>query len=237
MEGVDADDFSGLYDALDAIGQNYTSTAQSYFNYQGAYDYFRHYQKNYVPNKVGLFTQDARYYYPTDDAFLPVFNYGEVNHNENLYSFGLEGEDVTARLSSTLIEDDLTLIKNDTTYQAENFTLDDLDETYCTTHSFTRISENKYQTTDSSCWPDFINLCAYSLINTGHYMTFSRMTVETAPMEGCALRIRLYASKTQTGKLREESLDKVNKPNWYLLFAEATISDVGTTAFTPIEGL
>ena len=37
-------------------------------------------------------------------------------------------------------------------------------------------------------------------------------------------RIRIYASKTQSGKLIEDSLDEINKPNWYLLFLEANIT-------------
>lgn len=236
MEGVDADDFSGLYDALDAIGQNYTSTCRSYFNQSGALSYFNAMRKNYIPNKVGLFIDKAQYYYPMNDAFLSLMNTGYLNRDDNLYSYSLSGDSVEARLSSVVEEEDLNLVKAGTTYQQEQFTVQDFTGTYVTSHSFTRVSQNKYQTTDDKCWKDFISVCAPTLDNRTMYMTFSKMTIETNPSENCALRIRLYASLTQRTKLADTSRNE-NWPNWYLLFAEATISDVGTTAFTPIEGL
>ena len=68
-------------------------------------------------------------------------------------------------------------------------------------------------------------------------MTFSKVTVELNVSEEIKFRIRLYTSPSQIGKLIQDSLDQTNKPNWYLLFSEALISDVGTTTFAPASSL
>ena len=232
-EGIDANDLSALYNAFSHIENNYTLESHSFFNKQGAYDYYRHYQKNYVQDKIGIFTPEDMYYYPLLNNYLDIMNMGLLNYNNNLYRYSLKGDTVEERLSSTLTNEDLTLVEEDNVYQDYFYVLDDFDEDYFTDHSFRRISSNKYESTDTSIFNDFINLVCYSLDNTGYYMTFKRVTIELNPLEGYSMRIRLYASSTQSGKLIESHLDEENKPNWYLLFSEALISNVGTTEFSP----
>ena len=69
------------------------------------------------------------------------------------------------------------------------------------------------------------------------WQTFKKVTIEINFSNEIDYRIRLYATASQTGKLIEDSLDQENKPNWYLLFSEALISDVGTTTFAPASSL
>ena len=57
-------------------------------------------------------------------------------------------------------------------------------------------------------------------------MTFRYLTVEINPNANDVLRIRLYSSPTQTGKLISSHVDQ-NKPIWYLLFADCYVSNVG----------
>ena len=232
-EGINVDDLSDLYNAFNNINNNYRLESHSFFNRQGAYDYYRHYQKNYVQDKVGLFTSNNMYFYPLLNDYLDVMNTGFLNYQNNLYKYSLSGDSVEARLLSSVSNSDLTLVAENDTYQNNLFMIDDLDETYFTSHSFRRVSEYKYESTDTSIFNDFIDITSYSLNNSGYYMTFKKVTIELNPLEGCALRIRLYASSTQSGKLIDSHLDEENKPNWYLLFSEALISDVGTTTFTP----
>ena len=232
-EGIDVNDLSALFNAFSHIENNYTLESHSFFNRQGAYDYYRHYQKNYVQDKIGIFTPEDMYYYPLLNDYLDIMNTGLLNYNNNLYRYNLKGDTIEERLSSTLTNEDLTLVEEDNVYQDYFYVLDDFDEDYFTDHSFRRISSNKYESTDTSIFNDFINLVCYSLDNTGYYMTFKRVTIELNPMEGYSMRIRLYASSTQSGKLIDSHLDQENKPNWYLLFSEALISDVGSTLFAP----
>ena len=232
-EGIDVNDLSALYNAFSHIENNYTLESHSFFNKQGAYDYYRHYQKNYVQDKIGIFTPTDMYYYPLLNDYLDIMNMGLLNYDNNLYRYSLKGDTVEERISSTLTNEDLTLVEEDNVYQDYFYVLDDFDEVYFADHSFRRISSNKYESTDTSIFNDFINLVCYSLDNTGYYMTFKRVTIELNPMEGYSMRIRLYASSTQSGKLIESHLDQENKPNWYLLFSEALISDVDTTTFAP----
>ena len=61
------------------------------------------------------------------------------------------------------------------------------------------------------------------------------MTTELNPNGDNILRIRLYVSTTQSGKLIDFHNDSGNKPNWYMLFSEAYISQKGTTTFKPAD--
>ncbi len=233
LEGVDASDLGELYDAFKTPITNYTSSTYSYFSGAGARAYFRHYSKNYVQFKRNLYLHNAFYSYPYQDEYLEIYNNGYLNKNNNYYSFSLDGDNVIDRLYSELDEEKLVLVKEGASYQDDMFTFSDLSEKYFTDNVFTRISENKYQCTSKDVCLDFIDICAPNLINTGFYMTFSKVTIELNPNDEADFRIRLYASSTQSGKLVDENKDET-KENWYLLFSEAYISDIGTTIFLPI---
>ena len=67
-------------------------------------------------------------------------------------------------------------------------------------------------------------------------MTFKYITVELNPNSTDLLRIRLYASPTQTGKLIDSHLDE-SKPLWYLLFADCYVSNVGNDSVNALENI
>ncbi len=239
----EASDLSALYAAFEAPITNYTSTVKGYFNAAALYDYYRHYQKNYVQDNVNLFVTESAYRYPSNPAYLGVLNSGYLDYQGNAYSYALQGESVEERLATTLAEEDLTLVKESDSYRNHLFTLEDLNETYFTTYGFTRVSQNKYQyerlfdsAKDNLVFSAFIDLCAPGLINTGYYMTFSRVTIELHPSEGVAMRLRLYAYETQGAKLLPERRNK-DYPNWYMLFSEAEITYMGTTEIAPVRAL
>ncbi len=243
LVGIDTSDLSELYETFNTPITNYTSTIKGYFNTTGLHDYYLNYQKNYPQNNVNLFMNEATYRYPSDDIYLSVLNAGKLNRNNNLYSFSLQGDSVEERLATKVTEGDLSLEKENTRYQDGQFTLEDLNEAYFTSFGFTRISSNKYQyariydsSIDNQVFNPFIDLCAPGLINTGFYMTFSRVTIELNPKEGVDLRLRLYAATTQWGKLIPEHHD-TKYPNWNLLFSEAEISDIGNTKIEPLSDL
>ena len=102
---------------------------------------------------------------------------------------------------------------------------------------WTRISENKYKCDRLEVINDILKVVAPDFTNGGTYMTFRYVTIELNPMDDVDMRIRLYASPTQSGKMLEHHLDQENKPNWYLLFAEALISNIGETSIPAIENL
>lgn len=236
-DAIDLTDLSALYNAFNSPVNNYTSSTESFFNYVGAYDYYRHYQKNCIQEKVNYYTETSQYSYPVRDEYLEILNKGYYNQNNNYYSYALEGDTVEQRLASSVSQNDLTLVKSDASYQDDMFTLGDLNQTYFENKEFTRVSEKKYQSINKNAFPDFISLCAPGLINDGYYMTFSKVTIELDSVENVKFRVRLYASKTQTGKLIETHLDEENRPNWYLLFAEALVYDVNSTTFAPTSAL
>ena len=238
MYGLDENDVGELYEAFANKAYNYSSSTESFFNSVGLYDYYRHYQKNYVQDKNNIYTEKATYSYPLNDNYLSVLNTGYVNLHNNYYSFSLEGDDIASRLSYEVTEEDLSLVKENTSYQDDLFTIDDLNEEYFVLHNFKRISEKKFASIgDSTVNKDFVDICAPKLINTGYYMTFKKVTIELDPLEGVAFRIRLYAEPTQSGKLVGTCLDSINKPNWYMLFSEALIYDINNTSFAPTNNL
>lgn len=237
VEGIDVSNISELTETFSVAKENYTSKTISFFNSIGAYDYYRHYQKNYVQAKNNFLTSSSFYNYPYLEEYLDILNTGYLNRSNNLYSFSLNGSSIDERLSSTINDENLILKKENARYQNEMFTLEDINEEYLQSKAFTRISEHKYEARGKEVCEDFIDICAPGLINQGSYMTFSRVTIEINPLENISYRIRLYASNAQTGKLIEDSLDQTNKPNWYLLFSEALISNVGTTTFAPASSL
>ena len=100
-----------------------------------------------------------------------------------------------------------------------------------------RISKNKYMCDRMDVVEHFITICAPDYpIKDGAYMTYSHVTVEVNPYADTALRLRVYATSTQSGKLIASHIKK-DKPNWYLLFAEASISNVNTAKIEAFEKL
>ena len=230
LEGVDVNDLSGLYEAFNAVSDNYHAHSISYFNYIGARDYFQyHYHKNYVQEKHEIFTEDAYYIYPVLKEYLEIMNIGYLNKDNNCYSYSLAGETVEERLLSTPNEESMELVKEDCTYQDTMFTLGDINEEYLSQYTFERISSNRYKCENKTMIDEWLPIVAPTLINDGYYMTFSSLVVETNVSEEIPLRIRLYAAKTQRGKIIDSHLDEKEKPNWYLLFSETSITDIDST--------
>ena len=217
----DPSDITLLVDAFQNIS-SYACEIRSYFNENGLYDYYRHYHQDYVCNSLHLYRPDYMYATGLWGEGFDSLNTGLFNKTDGYYSFKKEGSTFEERLDNEPI--DLELAKADAKYQDDTFMLDDLNETYFLTNGFSRINAKKYQSTSLAACEDFVNICAPTLINDGHYMTFSRVTVELDLNEELAFRIRLYASPTQIGKLIDSHLDKDDKPNWYLLFSEAIVS-------------
>ena len=198
--------------------------------------YYEHFAANCVQQVTGLYTENTAYFYPRDDLYLDVMNIGYMNKDAHTYSFDLEGEDVPTRLASTLVEEDLK-DEGEGTYQDWYFTMPNFNVAFFESHAFTRISEKKYQSTEKAVMDIVYNICCPQHLRNNLFMTFSRCTVELDVDEDTPVRFRLYAESFQTGKLIRESLDQEAFPNWYLLFAEATVDQVGQVAFHPTDNL
>lgn len=102
------------------------------------------------------------------------------------------------------------------------FNLTMFDEQYISSHEFTRISSNKYETSNSDAITDFIGVICPQYDNSGFYMTFKRVTIELNDSTEIS-RIRLYCNTTQVGKLIPSHKDST-KANWYLLFMESLVN-------------
>lgn len=221
-EGVDVNDLSELYDAFNDISA-YKMEVNSYFNDVGLKDYYRHYQKEYAQDLAAIFDLEKMYLYSNNPQYFDLVNYGYINISNNYYSYLKRGSNIAERLANDILEEDLTLIKENAEYQDDLYSLYKFNNEYLSSLPFTRISKNKYALVDKNYLYQFIDICCPNLINEGYYMTFNKVTIELN-LEQMDYRIRIYASKTQSGKLIEDSLDEIDKPNWYLLFSEANIT-------------
>lgn len=219
-EGIDVNDLSGLYSSFENIS-SYKCQINSYFNDVGLDDYYRHYQHKYIQDSICLFDLEKTYSYSLKEEYFDL-NQGYLNRNNNYYSYFKRGSSVIERLANDILESDLTLVKENAKYQDDLLSLFKLNSEYLSSLPFTRISKNKYALTNKDYLYQFIDICAPNLINEGYYLTFSKLTIENN-LDNMNFRLRLYASKTQSGKLINDNLDEANKPNWYLLFSEASI--------------
>ena len=146
---------------------------------------------------------------------------GKVTGNYSLESeqfFNEESNNYYKINYGELLEDSWTV-----NYSEEDtkFDLVSFNEEYISTHDFTRISSNKYETKNAEAISDFLYLICPQYKNTGYYMTFKRVTIEIDEDIQFS-RIRLYCSGTQVGKLISLHKDST-KSNWYLLFMESIV--------------
>ena len=249
LEGVDAADLSALKAAFDKIGDNYLSKTKVYFNELAIDRVNKIYNTNFYCNHTILYNTNYIYRYSSDF----VINKGYVNFNNNIYTVSLDGEDEKAKLSSTINKDAMELLYENQSVKECYFTVGDINSAYIdeygpitvkytSTYSkdylgWTRVSANKYKCDREEVLEDFMHLCAPGFSNEGTYMTFRYVTVELNPDNETQMRLRLYASPTQSGKMISSHKDLENKPNWYLLFAESYISLVGEVHPSAFENL
>lgn len=234
LSGVDVTDLSGLKNAVDKIGNNYAANTKVYFNEIAVERVIYNYKKPFYCQTTSLYNE--HYIYRYNNGFN--VNEGYVEHDDNVYKLELQGATLADKLNSSIKEEDLILHKESSTIYNDNFLLGKFDSEYINTHGpltiqdkkysssyagWTRISKNKYKCDRPDVIKDFLNVCTPGFDNGGTYMTFTHVTVET--FENGTIRLRLYASSTQIGKLIDSHVNPTYK-NWYLLFAEAEIYDI-----------
>ncbi|MBE6133023.1 MAG: hypothetical protein E7180_06555 [Erysipelotrichaceae bacterium] len=251
VEGVDVTDLSALKEAFDNWGINYKKHSKTYFNDLALEIVNEIYNTYYIQDKITLCHENYRYVYNEEDSVNEA--YFNLPGYLDLFKVPLYGDTLEERFESVINSSGIEssqLIDNISNYfiGGEDFSSEYVD-TYgpkdvaqsggTTKHydGWTRISENKYKCDRLEVINDILKVVAPDFTNGGTYMTFRYVTIELNPMDGTDMRIRLYASPTQSGKMLDHHLDQENKPNWYLLFAEALISNIGETSIPAIENL
>ena len=245
LEGLSEEeilDLSALKNVFDSVGSNYVSKTRVFFNKLAVNRVNIIYNTNFYCQRNTYFNEKYAYSYSNDF----VINKAYYNMNSNLYVTKLEGASLEDKLNSTINT------SNSQISEEKLVRLDILNSEYVDKYGptitkptpsytkeyfgWTRISENKYKCDREEVIKDFMNICAPGFSNDGTYMTFKYVTVEINPDSNHVLRLRLYASSTQIGKLIDSHTDK-EKANWYLLFAEAYISNVNEVSIFALENL
>lgn len=246
LDGVDVTDLSLLKEALDSVGSNYTSKTHVYFNKLAVNRVNIILKTTFYCNQVTYYNENYIYRYSKDF----VINKGYINLNNNIYNVSLTGTTLNDKLNSVINLDKKELLVENSSVTSNYFTLKELNSAYVDTYGpttvvytdtysvdyagWTRIGVNKFKCDRTEVIEDFIKLCVPGYGKDGAYMTYRYVTVEVNPDNVHMLRLRLYASPTQVGKLIDSHIDK-EKPNWYLLFAEAYISDVNNVKISAFE--
>ena len=249
LEGVDINDLSALKAAFDSIGDNYLSKTKVYFNELALKRVDKIYNTNFYCNQTTIYDENYIYKY-SNDFFIDS---GYVNYNNSIYHASLEGVDLYSKLNSTINNDSMELLHDNKNIKDCYFTVGNMNSEYVDKYGpttvkytstytkeylgWTRISANKYKCDREEVLLDFLSLCAPGFSNEGTYMTFRYVTVELNPDNETQMRLRLYASPTQSGKMIASHKDLENKPNWYLLFAECYISMVDQVNVNAFENL
>lgn len=247
LEGVDSKDLSLLKEAFDNISNNYTSNSQVYFNKSAVERVNKLYNTTFVQKHSKFYTEKYTYF-ANDDAINEI---GYLVKDDQIYSYKLKGSTLFEKFNCLLSNEDFAISTNESIYEG-SINLSILNSQYIDTYGpttvkysssysvdyegWSRISNNKYKCDRVEVNKDFANLLIPGFEHEENfmngYMTFKYVTVEL--LENDAIRLRLYANSTQIGKLIEEHLDK-DKPNWYLLFVETTISDINKTKINAVE--
>lgn len=248
LEGVDVTDLSLLKNAFDSVNSNYAADTYVFFNELAIERVNIIYNTYFYCKLTTLY--NSNYLYQFSDDF--VIDNAYLNYNNGIYTTGLKGNTLPEKLNSTIDLESLELIYSDTNVVDKFFTLDELNSNYVDTYGpftkefsssytkeyegWTRISENKFKCDREEVLVDFMHICAPGFSNDGTYMTFRYVTVEVNPDDTNVMRLRLYASPTQIGKLLPSHKNAENT-NWYLLFAEAYIYNVDQIAPSVLESL
>ena len=250
LEGVDEKDLSALKDRFDSITSNYTQETQVYFNKDAVKRVNSLYGVTFVQKSTTLFNEN--YTYISDDD--SINDNGRLLKDNKIYDFKLKGKTLFEKVNSLVSDDDFTESES-TSLNPNTLMLNTLSSEYIDTYGptsvkysssltidyegWTRVSENKYVCDRKEVCTDFSNILIPGYMDItdkdalfmSAYMTFKKVSVE---LYEDSLRLRLYANSTQIGKLIDEHLNE-ETPNWYLLFAEATIKDINKTKINTIE--
>ena len=246
-EGVDLTDLSLLKDTFDSINNNYQTKTIVYFNKLAVEQVNKIYRTKFYCQQTGLISSDYRYYYT--DNFKG--NSAYFNYNGHIFKTSLAGSTLEEKLSSKVDMSNLQTYVKDNNLSNYYFGFEDLNSSYVDKYGhfidkvgktefeyfgWERIGSKTFKCDRKEVLANFVNIVCPGFTNQGTYMTFKYVTVEINPNSQDLLRIRLYASPTQTGKLIESHLDE-SKPLWYLLFADCYVSNVGNVSINALENI
>ena len=246
IDGSDTSDLSDLKNAFDSIGNNYLSKTYVYYNDLAISQVNSIYNVNFYRKTTSIFTDD--YYYRYSDDL--VINEGYINCLDGLYEVKIYGDSINDKLNSGNVN--LELVSENDTYQNNKFTLADVDSNYIDSYGaktvkysdtyivnylgWSKIGEHTYKCDRLEVLSDFLEICSPGFNNSGTYMTFWWILVDLNPSNGASMRIRMYCSETQTGKIVTLHNNK-DYPEWYLLYAEAYIYDINTAKIDSLENI
>lgn len=250
VEGIeDLRDVSLLKEALSSVGYNFRCDTRVYFNKEAVSQVNDIYKTNFHCKVTSLFNENYIYRYSED----LVINEGYYNFNGNVYKTHLAGNGLVEKFNSEIVLDQSTLFASKSSCALAFTNLshctpewidlykDPIDIKYSSTYTehyegWTIVGKDKYKCDRIEVVESFLGLCTPGFSNGGMYMTFDYVTIEINPDYNTSLKIRIYASSTQSGKLIKSHLDP-EKPNWYFLFAEANISGIGSVSINAFENL
>lgn len=231
LDGVDASDLSHLKKAFQSIEDNYTLKQFSYFTPNALKLYESDYKTKYSQNTATVHTKNYEYTFSFEQETRFLNDYNEVViKNKKPYQYAVIKETPQALFELESFNYKLKEYEKETPSSLGNLYKEFVNSNY------TRISKNKYQTSEQTILDSLLPVLCPNIKNNGYFMTFERATFEIDDSDALT-RVRLYTSQTQIGKIVDSHKNKDDMPNWYLLFAEAEIYNINQTGIPCLDNL
>lgn len=245
--GIDKSDLSKLIEYFNNFNaSSYVVDSKNYLSSQAISKYNQIYKKEYTSNVRAIVSNQYRYFFNQDLTINDAF----VDYQNNIAYTKLIGEEIKDKLNSNIDNSNLSIYLENNSCNEHFFSLEDINSSYIdqygpyqeeinsslsiTYQGWEKVSENKYRCDRKEVINDFLGLISYDYQNDGLFMTYDHLTLELNVSEEISLRIRVYASSTQSGKLISSHINE-EYTNWYLLAHEAIIYNLNNAYVNAIE--
>ena len=246
-QGVDSQDLSRLLDYFDNLGcSSYVVDSKNYLSSQAISKYNQLYEHEYTSNIRAIVSNNYRYYFNQEETINDAY----IDYQNSIIKTTLIGNNLSERLNGFVDSSKISIYENNNSCKNYFFGLEDITPSYIDNYGpyqeeinssltidykgWTKVTENKYRCDRKEVIENLLSLISYNYQNDGLFLTYDYLTVEINVSEEIDLRIRVYVSSTQSGKLIASHANE-ECANWYLLAHEGIIYNVDNAYVNAIE--
>lgn len=246
-QGVDSQDLSGLIDYFDNLAcSSYVVDSKNYLSSQAINKYNQIYEREYTSNIRSIVSNSYRYYFNQEETINDAY----IDYQNSIIKTTLIGNNLSERLNGSVDSSKISIYENNNRCNNYFFGLEDFTPSYINSYGpyqeeinssltidykgWTKVTENKYRCDRKEVIENLLSLISYNYQNDGLFLTYDYLTVEINVSEEIDLRIRVYVSSTQSGKLIASHTNE-EFANWYLLAHEGIIYNVDNAYVNAIE--
>ena len=246
-QGVDSQDLSGLIDYFDNLAcSSYVVDSKNYLSSQAINKYNQIDEREYTSNIRSIVSNSYRYHFNQEETINDAY----IDYQNSIIKSSLIGNTLDERLNGSVDSSKISVYENNNSCNNYFFGLEDFTPSYINSYGpyqkeinssltidykgWTKVTENKYRCDRKEVIENLLSLISYNYQNDGLFLTYDYLTVEINVSEEIDLRIRVYVSSTQSGKLIASHANE-ECANWYLLAHEGIIYNVDNAYVNAIE--